>query len=121
MREASIEAFLARMSREFQGLGSRELNGNKTPAVGPIQNKDLKAAWQIFKEFQGLGAKWKPLNLRISRLRGCWFPGVLGRVLAVIRDQVETPKLKDFEASGLLVSRCPCQGVSGNKGPSRNP
>ena len=57
MREASIEAVLARMSREFQGLGSRELNGNKTPAVGPIENKDLKAAWHILWEFQGLGPR----------------------------------------------------------------
>ena len=54
MREASIEAVLARMPKEFQGLGSRELNGNKTPAVGPIENKDLKAAWHIFREFQDL-------------------------------------------------------------------
>ena len=40
--------------REFHGLGPRMLNGNKTPAVGPIENKDLKAAWHILKEFHGL-------------------------------------------------------------------
>ena len=55
------------------------------------------------------------------RLQGCWFPGVLAKVLAVIRVPVATRKLKDFKASGLLVSSCPGQGVSGNKGPSGNP
>ena len=34
---------------KFYGLGPRMLNGNKTPAVGPIENKDLKAP--------GLGAQ----------------------------------------------------------------
>ena len=87
-------------------------------------------------------------NLKCSRLQSCWFPGVLDRVLAASRDQVETlgvqgftaagihvqarvvvairdqvatPKLEDCKPSGLLVSRCPGQGVSGNRGPSGNP
>ena len=30
---------------EFQGLGPRELNAGKTPAAGPIESKDWKAAW----------------------------------------------------------------------------
>ena len=38
-------------------MGPRELNGNKTPAVGPIEDKDLKAAWRILKAFQGLGPR----------------------------------------------------------------
>ena len=43
------------------------------------------------------------------------------RVLAVIWHQVESPKLEGFKVSGLVVFRRPGQGVSGNKTPSGNP
>ena len=53
---------------------------------------------------------------RVAGFRAAGF-----RVVAAIRDQVATPKLEDCKPSGLLVSRCPGQGVSGNEGPSGNP
>ena len=59
-------------------------------------------------------------KLKDFKTSGSWFPGVLARMLAVIGDQVETPKLKDFHASQLF-SRCPGQDVSGNKGPNGSP
>ena len=43
--------------REFQTLGPRELNSNKAPAVGPIEDRELEGCMAYSSGIPDLGAQ----------------------------------------------------------------
>ena len=64
--------------RTLNTLDALRRSADKTPAVGAIENKDLKAAWHILKEFQGMGPRELNGNktpavgpIENRRLQGC--------------------------------------------------